>query len=126
MQAESNKVNNFADLIAWQEGHKLVLLVYKYIKVLPATEQYNLVGQLQRASVSITSNIAEGFNRQSAKDKIHFLYLSLGSAKEVENQLLICKDLSYISSEQYNELHAQTTSVCKLLNALINSLSKYK
>ena len=126
MQTQSNKVNNFTDLIAWQEAHTLVLLVYNQIKVLPVSEKYNLISQLQRASVSITSNIAEGFTRHSVKDKIHFLQLSLGSAKEVENQLLICRDLGYISSGQYEELNAQTLSVCKLINALIGSLSKYK
>lgn len=67
------KIAKFTDLVAWQEAHKLVLMIYKMTKIFPAEERYGLVSQMRRASVSITSNIAEGFGRKSAKDKITFI-----------------------------------------------------
>ncbi len=73
MQLTTDKglLHSFKDLIAWQEGHKLVLQIYNETSKLPNSEKYNLVDQLQRAAVSITSNIAEGFTRQSFKEKFN-------------------------------------------------------
>ena len=74
-----NKIKSFTDLTAWKEGHKLVLLIYKLTKKFPKEESYGLTDQIRRCSVSITSNIAEGFSRKSQKEKLQFYHMSLGS-----------------------------------------------
>lgn len=73
------KITSFTDLEAWRIGHSLVLRIYKATKLFPREEQFGLISQMQRAAVSITSNIAEGFSRRGAKEKIQFYYLALGS-----------------------------------------------
>src|SRR3989338_6098100 len=91
------KIAKFTDLIAWQEGHKLVLLIYQITKDFPKDELYGLISQMRRAAVSITSNLAEGFSRRSSKDKNNFYTMSLTSLIELQNQLLISKDVSYLT-----------------------------
>ncbi len=76
---EHKKIRSFTDLVAWQEGHKLVLSVYILTKSFPQEELYSLTNQLRRAVVSITSNIAEGFNRKTLNDKSHFYIMAHGS-----------------------------------------------
>lgn len=115
-------IESFQDLKVWQRGHQLLLATYKASLNFPKDELFALTSQLRRAVVSITSNIAEGFSRQTIKDKINFYHIALGSCTEVQNQLLIAKDLVYISPETYKELHMQTVEVHKMLNALIKSL----
>ena len=121
---QESKIKSFTDLIAWQEGHKLVLMIYNITKQFPKEEIFGLTNQLRRAVVSFTSNIAEGFSRQSYKDKIKFYYISLGSLTEVQNQLLIAKDIKYISQEDFNKTTEQTTKVSKIINGLIKSSKK--
>jgi len=118
---EKGKIKSFTDLIAWQEAHKLVLKIYEITKGFPKEEIFGLVMQLRRASVSITSNIAEGFSRQSYKDKVHFYSMALGSLTEVQNQILISKDIKYLEGEDFKHLADQTVVVSKLLNGLIKS-----
>ena len=93
MKNQSNKIRRFTDLNAWKEGHKLVLMIYNFTKNFPKEEIFGLVSQMRRCSVSITSNIAEGFSRQSYKEKAQFYAISLGSVTELQNQLLIAKDI---------------------------------
>lgn len=119
-----NKIQSFTDLNAWKEGHKLVLYIYKISDTFPPKEQFGLINQIRRASVSITSNIAEGFSRQSAKEKIQFYYISQGSLTEVQNQLIIAKDVEYLDKEIYLKILQQTVVVNKLINGLIKSLKK--
>lgn len=116
------RIKSFTDLIAWKEGHKLVLSVYTLTRSFPREELYSLTDQIRRAVVSITSNIAEGFSRQGAKEKIQFYYMALGSLTEVQNQLLVAKDLNYLKKEDFNNIANQTVKVSKLTNGLIKSL----
>ena len=74
-----NKVSKFTDLLVWQKGHQLVLDIYSATASFPKQETYSLVDQMRRCVVSITSKLAEGFNRQSSKEKVQFYYMSLGS-----------------------------------------------
>jgi four helix bundle protein len=114
-------IRSFTDLNAWKEGHKLVLMVYEYTKAFPREEVLGLTSQLRRAVISITSNIAEGFSRQSYKDKAHFYSMTLGSLTEIQNQLIASRDLKYLSNEIFLKIADQAVVVSKLLNGLIKS-----
>ncbi len=113
------KIKSFTDLIAWQEGHKLVILIYKITKTFPREEIYSLTNQMRRAASSVTSNIAEGFGRQGYKEKIQFYYLAQGSLTELKNQILIAKDVSYLDSNSFEELSKNADTTHKLLQGLI-------
>jgi four helix bundle protein len=115
------KIRSFTDLNAWKEGHKLVLLIYKITKSFPPEEKFGLIDQMRRCAVSITSNIAEGFSRKSKKEKSQFFYMTLGSVTELQNQLLVAKDISYISKKDFKNLAEKTITVSKLINGLIKS-----
>lgn len=117
------KINSFTNLIVWQEGHKLVLEIYKITNMFPSKENFGLISQMQRCAVSITSNIAEGFSRKSKKEKIQFYYISLGSITELQNQLLVARDLQYYPKDQFAILAQKTVGVAKLLNGLIRSIN---
>ena len=121
---EYQVIKSFTDLNAWKEGHRLVLMIYKMTKSFPSNERFDLTSQIQRAVVSITSNIAEGFSRNSNKEKIQFYYMALGSLTEVQNQLLVAKDLGYISQLRFNEIASQTVVTSKLINGLIKSIKQ--
>lgn len=97
----------------------LVLGVYKETQGFPSAEAFGLMSQLRRAVVSITSNIAEGFSRHSFRDKVHFWNIALGSLTEVQNQLLIARDVGYLTKKQFSSLADQTVTVSKILNGLI-------
>lgn len=114
-----DKIKSFTDLIAWKESHKLVLMIYKTTKNFPKDELFGLTDQIKRASVSISSNIAEGFSRRSNLEKKQFYYLSLGSLTEVQNQLLIAKDVGYINKNVFKEIANQSVTVGKLINSLL-------
>lgn len=118
-------IKSFTDLDAWKEGHRLVLMIYKATALFPDTERFGLINQIQRAVVSITSNISEGFSRNSTKEKLQFFYTALGSLTEVQNQLLIARDLGYINKESFKDLASHTVIVSKLVNGLIKSLKKH-
>jgi four helix bundle protein len=116
------KIVQFTDLNAWKEGHKLVLVVYKVTRFFPEFEQFILVSQMLRAVVSVTSNIAEGFSRKSAKEKIQFYFTAKGSLTEVCNQLIIARDVGYISKDEFESIWKQTEVVGRLLTGLIRSI----
>jgi four helix bundle protein len=115
------KISNFTDLKVWQEAHKLALLIYKVTEKFPKQELFGLVSQLRRAAVSITSNIAEGFSRTSYKDKLKFYVMAHGSLTEVENQLILAKDLGYLSGEEFETITKQLVYTHKILNSFIAS-----
>ena len=119
-----SSVASFFDLRAWQEGHKLVLAVYKVTRSWPNDERYGLTSQTRRAASSITANIAEGFARYHFKDKVRFYYQARGSAAEVQNHLVLAKDLEYITDSQCNDFIAQTIAVSQLINGLVRSIEK--
>ncbi|MDO8483098.1 MAG: four helix bundle protein [bacterium] len=113
------KIKLFTDLYAWQAGHMVVLSIYKITRGVPKKEQFGLTNQIRRAAVSITSNIAEGFSRTSYKEKTQFYAIALGSLTEVQNQLLIAKDILYISQENFTIISSETIKTSKLINGLI-------
>jgi four helix bundle protein len=119
------KIKNFKDLQVWQEGHKLVLLVYKMTKIFPKEELFGLTSQLRRAAVSITSNIAEGFSRDSYKEKTRFYSMAHGSLTEVENQIMIAFDIGYLNKLDFKETTEQLDIVHRLLNAFIKKTRSF-
>ena len=121
----SDKIKSFTDLDTWKEAHKLVIAVYKITQKFPKEEIFGLTSQLRRAAVSVTSNIAEGFSRKSYSEKIQFYFTALGSLTEVQNQLLVAKDVDYIDKKNFDLLANQTVIVSKLLNGLIKKSRTY-
>ena len=117
---ERQKIKSFTDLIAWKEAHSLVLEIYNITRDFPKEELFALVTQLRRAAVSITSNIAEGFSRNTHKEKIQFYRTSLGSLAEIQSQLLIARDVGYLNMEDFKVIADKTVVVSKLINGLVN------
>ncbi|MCU0667095.1 MAG: four helix bundle protein [Patescibacteria group bacterium] len=114
-------IKSFTDLNVWQEGHSLTLEIYKVCKNFPKEEVYGLSSQLKRAAISITSNISEGFGRSSSKDRHHFWVMADGSCYEVKNQLILARDLKYISIAEYQSLLLKEDNTHKLLHGLLRS-----
>lgn len=123
---EQNKIRNFTDLFIWQRGHKLVLNLYKITSKFPKEEKYALSDQIKRASVSITSNIAEGFGRTGMNDKSHFYNMALGSVYEIQNQLIIARDLEYVNKNECDVLLGECTEISKMTLVLIKKVRSFK
>lgn len=120
---KNEKIKSFTDLNAWKEGHKLVLAIYNITNNFPENEKFGLVSQMRRCAVSITSNVAEGFSRRGNKEKIQFYCIASGSITELQNQLVICRDLKILDDLKFQEIARQTTIVQKIINGLIKSTS---
>lgn len=115
-------IARFTDLNSWKEAHKLVLRVYNLTDKFPQKEQFSLTDQMRRAVVSISSNIAEGFTRYGTKEKRQFYFIAKSSLTELENQLIISKDVGYIKQIDLSNLLIQTEIVGRLLTGLIKSV----
>ena len=118
------KINNFHQLDVWQKSHELVLDIYKLTNKFPKKERYRLTDQLSRSASSIPANIAEGTGRKTLQDYIRFLYNARGSLEETKYHLELAKDLSYLNSNEYEDLKQQTDQIGRMLNGLINSLQE--
>lgn len=117
--SERKPAKSFRDLEVWQEAYKLSIRIYKTCDNFPNYERYGLANQMTRASVSVCSNIAEGFGRQGAKVKNQFFSNASGSLMELENQLLIAEGIGYLDHSKITDLLNLCTSTHKLLNSLI-------
>jgi four helix bundle protein len=114
-------ITHFQDLTVWQEAKKLIILTYEYTNRFPSAEQYALTSQMRRAAISVSSNIAEGFGRKTARDKEHFYVMAYGSLAELENQILISKELNYGDQNKVPELLHQIKSEGQLINGLLRA-----
>ena len=112
-------MGTYRDLLAWQKGIKLAKAVYQLTANYPLDERFGLTNQMRRCSVSIPFNIAEGFGRSSDKELVQFLYISLGSSNELDTQLTLSYELSYISENQFLEIGELNKEVSKMLQSLI-------
>lgn len=121
MHEEAKKIKSFTDLRTWQAGHQLVIEIYRITKNFPKEEQFGLSNQLRRATVSFTSNIAEGFSRNSYKEKAQFYSIALGSLTETQNQLLIARDIGCLSPQEFSVIADKTVELNKMTNGLIKS-----
>lgn len=113
------KINNFEDIIAWQKGKELSILIYKIFK---NNRDFSFKDQVQRASISICNNIAEGFERRSNKEFKHFLYIAKGSCGEVRSMLYLALELNYISKQDYKSMNDLSLDISKLLSGFIKTL----
>lgn len=119
-----DRITSFTSLDTWQQSHKLVVAIFEIYDKLPKYD--TLRSQTERSVVSITSNIAEGFGRQSEQDKKHFYVMARGSAYELQNQLLIARDTNKITEEDFQKLSKLSVDSLRLLHGLIRSLTKFK
>ena len=115
------EVFGYRKLIAYQKAKEVVKRTYKLLKKFPSEERYAMCDQLRRASVSVTSNIAEGVNRFSVKDKSHFIEIAYGSLMEVSSQFEIAEDLGYITTDDRMSMDLLIEEDARLLSGLLNS-----
>jgi len=115
-------ISDYKQLNVWLKSIELVTNVYGLVKTMPKEELYSLADQIKRSAVSIPSNIAEGSGRNTTKEYIQFVYIALGSASELETQLIIGQNLGFfLNIENYIK---EITDIRRMLNGLINSLKK--
>jgi len=117
-------IKHYRDLKVWQKAYQLCLEVYRLTREFPKEERYGLTSQVRRASVSIVSNIAEGYGRGTTAEYIRGNYISYGSLCELETQILLCCDLGYINKEKAQELQGNVREVERMLKSLITALEK--
>ncbi|MBI4698505.1 MAG: four helix bundle protein [Nitrospirae bacterium] len=115
------EIENFEDLNVWQRTRDLVKLIYEITKEKSFSKDYSLIDQIRRSSVSVMSNIAEGFERGSNKEFIQFLYIAKGSCGEVRSQLYVAFDQMYISEEVFNE----GIEFCRKISGMISNFITY-
>jgi four helix bundle protein len=118
------KINSYRNLIVWQKSVALVTDIYTLTKSFPQEEKFGIVSQLNRASVSIPSNIAEGWGRESSKNYLQFLRISRGSLMEKETLLEISKNLNYINDSEFKVISDNIEEVSKILQGLIKSIQQ--
>ena len=120
----SEMLRNYKDLKVWQKAYQLCLEVYKVTKPFPSEERYGLTSQIRRATVSIPSNIAEGYGRRTTGEYLQSLYISYGSICELETQTLLSRDLDYLSKQSSRKIEELLGEVERMLKALIKSVER--
>ena len=115
-------MKDFRNLQVWEKAHALTLDIYKNTASFPKEEMYGLTSQIRRASVSIPSNIAEGCGRDGDAELKRFLLISMGSASEVEYQLLLAHDLTFLNNDVYNQLNSRVVEIKRMLASFIKTL----
>jgi four helix bundle protein len=117
-------IEKFEDIKAWQKARDLAKRIYDMTCQGDFAKDYSLRDQIRRAGLSIMSNIAEGYARQTDKEFIQFLHIALGSVAEVQSQLYVAQDLGYISDAQFKEIHELSGETAKLTSGFIKYLRK--
>ncbi|MBD2314112.1 four helix bundle protein [Desertifilum sp. FACHB-1129] len=119
-----SRVDRFEDLIAWQKARMLTQEIYQATRQGEFSRDFGLTGQMQRASVSIMSNIAEGFERNRPGEFHQFLSIAKSSCAEVRSQLYVALDVGYLNQNQFNQLLSQSQEVAKIIGGLRSSIEK--
>lgn len=122
MQTNKIQIYSHKDLVVWQKGIDLAIVIYNLTSKFPSEEKFGLTSQMRRSAVSIPSNIAEGRGRRSRKDFVQFLYMSVGSLCELETQIEIAKDLRFIKEVEYNDCVASLKEIGRMLASMIEKL----
>lgn len=113
------KIDKFEDILVWQKSKCLSIEIYTNLK---SINDYGFKDQIQRASISIMNNIAEGFERKSNKELKYFLFISKGSCGEVRSMLHLAKELKYIPEDNFEKLHDKSIEISKMLSGFIKTL----
>ena len=116
------KIKSFKELRMWQKGIEIVKDIYMLTSKFPKEEIYGLTAQMRRSAISIPSNIAEGFKRSFPKEYKQFLHISLGSAAELETQLVIAIELGFISDDELNDMSEKLDHVSKMMSSLLRKI----
>jgi four helix bundle protein len=116
--------NTYQELTAWQKAFSLCLDTYRASRRFPKTEAYGLAAQMQRAAVSVPSNIAEGFGRRTTPDFLRSLYIAYGSICELQTQIMLAAELGYLQQDESDSLLQTCGDVERLTKAFIRSLEK--
>jgi four helix bundle protein len=117
-------MRDFRNLQVWDKAHSLTLNVYKATMSFPKEELYGLTSQIRRSSASIPTNIAEGCGRNGEAELARFISISMGSASELEYQLLLAHDLNYLDQDTYTNLHEKVIEVKRMLAGFFKTLKK--
>jgi four helix bundle protein len=117
------KIKSFKELRIWQKGIEIVKDIYILTRKFPKEELYGLTSQMRRAAISMPSNIAEGFKRYHSKEYSQFLHITMGSAAELETQLIIAKELKMISEEELNIISEKLDHISKMISSLLNKIN---
>ena len=117
-----SKINTFEDIQAWQKARELTRAIYKVSSADSFNKDFGLKDQIRRASVSVLSNIPEGFERNGSKEFLHFLSIAKGSAGEVRAQLYIAFDLEYISKTEFDDFSKLATDTSKMIGGFMTYL----
>ncbi|MBL1232391.1 MAG: four helix bundle protein [Vicingaceae bacterium] len=120
-----SEIRSYKDLLVWEKGILIVKQTYKLTNLLPDNEKFGLTSQLRRAAVSIPSNIAEGYGRDYTRNYSQFLKIARGSLMELETQLIICRELEYLTEENTKEIDLLIIEEIKMLNSLIKKMNEY-
>jgi len=115
-------MKDFRQLKVWEKSHLLALAINKATKEFPKEELYRLTSQIRRASISISTNIAEGYGRNTDKEFARFLQIAMGSASETEHQLILARDLEFLSKDSYEKLHNDVEEVKRMPASLLKTL----
>ena len=115
-------MGTYKDLMVWQKSMLLARRIYEITTRFPLDEKFGMVSQMRCCSVSIPSNIAEGYGREGEREHSHFLYISLGSSNELETQMILSHDFQYVDDQEYQEIMDLNSEVNKMLSSLIYKL----
>jgi four helix bundle protein len=115
-------MKDFRQLKVWEKSHQLALAIYKATKEFPKEELYGLTSQIRRSSMSTPTNIAEGCGRNTDADFARFLQMAMGSASEMEYQLILAHDLGFLPKDSYEKLHDEVEEVKRMLASLLKTI----
>lgn len=116
------KISSYKELTVWQKSYELTRKIYTVTESFPKKEDFSLTSQMRRCSLSVPSNIAEGYRRAHRKEFIQFLQIAFGSASELEVQLLLARDVGYLDKETYESCESLLTEVLKMLNVMLTKI----
>ena len=120
----AQSIKTFRDLLVWQKAMRLVTEIYQQTNTFPSDERFGLVSQIRRSAVSIPSNIAEGYGRQSTKDYIRFLQLARGSLYELQTQMEISLNLQYYNQQDFDRINDSSKEIERMMSSLIRKVKE--
>ena len=118
------KITSYKELMVWQKSYTLTKAIYKATEDFPKKEDFSLTSQMRRSSLSIPSNIAEGYRRGHKREFVQFLHIALGSASELETQIMLAHDIGYIHEADYSSISCTLTEILKMLTVMLRKMKQ--